>query len=171
MRVNVIEKEVMDPLGESAAEKIELADMPKKINEISYFDNTKPNADVILETIKENLNTSSINARKPAGGPATEEQMKGALKGDVVILALGDCGSCTTWLILDALRLEMEGKPTISVCSHKFTDYAKSIAEAHGAEDLRIIEIQHPIAGLNEIKVTEKTLKIIPDIKKLLNVT
>ncbi len=170
MRVNVVEKEVMDPLAETAANKIELSSTPEKINKITYFDNTKPNADVILNKIKENLNIDSIDAQKPAGDGATEEQMKEAQKGDVVILALGDCGSCTTWVILDAVRLEKEGKPTICICTHKFADYAKSLAKAQGAEDLRIIEMEHPIAGLKENDVKAKTEKIIPEIKKLLKI-
>ncbi|MGF7117554.1 UGSC family (seleno)protein [Methanobacterium oryzae] len=170
MRVNVIEKEVIDPLAETAAEKIKLSYIPKKINKITYFDNTKPNADVILSTIKENIDIDSIDAEKPAGDGATDEQMKEAKKGDVIILALGDCGSCTTWIILDAIKLEKEGKPTICICTHKFTDYAYSLAKAQGAEDLRIVEIEHPIAGLKAEEVKVKTLKIIPEIKKLLNI-
>jgi len=170
MRVNVIEKEVMDPLGESEAQKIQLSIIPKKINKITYFDNTKPNADIILDTIKENLNVDSIDAQKPAGDMATKEQIKKAKKGDVVILALGDCGSCTTWVILDAIRLEKDEKPVICICTHKFTDYAGTLAKAQGAEDLRIIEIEHPIAGLKEDEVKVKTEKIIPEIKKILKI-
>jgi hypothetical protein len=170
MRVNVIEKEVMDPLAETAAEKIKLSNIPKKINKITYFDNTKPNADVILNTINKKLNIEHIKAIKPAGAPATEEQMREARKGDVIILALGDCGSCTTWVILDAIRLEKEGKPTICICTHKFIDYAYSLAKAQGVEGLRIVEIEHPIAGLKDEEVKVKTLKIIPEIKKIINI-
>lgn len=170
MRVKVIEKEVMDPQAETAANKIEISPIPKKISKITYFDNTKPNADVILNTIHGELNIEYIEAMKPAGAPATGEQMNEAKKGDLVILALGDCGSCTTWVILDAIRLEKEGIPTLCVCTHKFTDYARSLAKAHGAEDLRIIEIQHPIAGLEEGEVKAKTEKITLEIKKLLKI-
>ncbi|MGZ7066673.1 MAG: UGSC family (seleno)protein [Methanobacterium sp.] len=169
MRINVVEKEVMDPLAETTLEKLKLSSIPKKISKIAYFNNTKPNSDVILNTIKENLNIDSVESIKPAGAPATEEQIKKAKKGDVVILALGDCGSCTTWVILDAIRLEKEGKPTICICTHKFIDYAHSLSRAQGAEDLRIIEIEHPIAGLEENEVKVKTDKIIPMVKKLLN--
>lgn len=170
MRVNVIEKEIMDPLAETATEKIGLSYIPKKINKITYFDNTKPNADIILNTIQENLSINYINAIKPAGAPAKDVQMKEARKGDVIILALGDCGSCTTWVILDAIRLEKEGKPTICICTNKFTDYAHSLAKAQGAEYLRIVEIEHPIAGLKDEEVEIKTEKIIPEIRKLLNI-
>ena len=170
MRVKVTEKEVMDPLAETATEKTEISPIPGKIGKITYFDNTKPNADVILEKIQENLNIKYIKAIKPAGAPAADEQMNEAKKGDLVILALGDCGSCTTWVILDAIRLEKEGIPTICICTHKFTDYAYSLAKAQGAEDLRIVEIEHPIAGLEEDAVKAKTEKIIPEIKKLLKI-
>ena len=170
MRVKVIEKEVMDPLGESAANKIELAKLPQKINKISFFDNTKPNANIILDTIDLNLNIDSIKVEKPAGAAATEEQLKQAADADISIIAVGDCGSCSTWVILDAIRLEKVGTPTISICSDKFTEYAKSLAKSYGAEDLKIVEIQHPISGQKEEEIKEKTRKIIPEIKKLLNI-
>ena len=170
MRVKVTEKEVLDPLAETAAEKIEISQIPGKIDRITYFDNTKPNADVILDTIQENIKINHIKAIKPAGAPAADEQMNEAKKGDVVLLALGDCGSCATWVILDAIRLEKEGKPTICICTHKFTDYAYSLAKAQGTEELRIVEIEHPIAGLEENAVKVKTEKIIPEIKKLLKI-
>ncbi len=168
MRVKITEKEVMSPLGESATDKIKIMPVPKKINEISYFDNTKPNADVILATIAENLNIDSVNVEKPAGAPATDEQLKKAAIADLSIIAVGDCGSCSTWVILDAIRLEKEGVPTISICSDNFMDYAKSLAKSYGADDLRIVQIKHPISGQKEDSVRAKTLEIIPRIKKLI---
>ena len=153
MKVKITEKEVMDPLGESAANKIELTRVPEKISKISFFDNTKPNADIILNTIALNLNINSIKVEKPAGAAATEEQLKKAANVDLSIIAVGDCGSCSTWVILDAIRLEKEGTPTISICSDKFTEYAKSLAKSYGADDLKIVEITHPISGQKEEEI------------------
>jgi hypothetical protein len=171
MKVNVVEREVMDPLAEYGGEKIILNDIPPNIHKISLFDNTKPHADVILQTIGSQLEgIKIIKSEKPAGAAASTSQLKKAAKGDVSILALGDCGSCTTWVILDAIRLEKEGVPTISICSHKFAPFARKLAQAHGAEDLRIIEVPHPIAGRSKEEVEEKTLKIIPEIKKILKI-
>ncbi len=170
MRVNVIEKEVMSPLGESAADKVKIASIPKQINKISYFDNTKPNADIILATIAENLNIDNITVEKPAGAPATDEQLKKAAGADLSIIAVGDCGSCSTWVILDAIRLEKEGTPTISICSDKFMDYAKSLAKSYGADDLRIVKIIHPISGQKKGDIKAKTIEIMPQIKNYLNI-
>ncbi|MCK9151994.1 UGSC family (seleno)protein [Methanobacterium alcaliphilum] len=169
MKVNIVEREVMDPLAEPEGMKLILNNIPSQIRAISLFDNTKPGADVILETIASKLNNLKIiNSEKPAGAPASKYQLKKATEGDVSILALGDCGSCTTWVILDAIRLEKKGIPTISICSDKFSSFARNLAQAHGAKDLRIIEISHPLSGKKAEEVEEKTFKIIPELKKIL---
>lgn len=173
MKVKIIEKEVLSPLAEEKVVKIEINPIPNIINKISLFDNTKPNADLILETIQKNIKKNSdfisfIRVKKPAGAPATPQQIKKAAKADVSILALGDCGSCTTWVILDAVRLEKEGTPTICICSHQFTSFAHELAKSHGLEKLRIIEIEHPIAGQSKPIVEDKTVRILPEIKNLL---
>ncbi|MDP1553724.1 MAG: UGSC family (seleno)protein [Methanobacteriaceae archaeon] len=172
MKVNVTEREVMDPLADFGGEKIDLNEIPPEISKISLFDNTKPNADTILETIGSELKgIDIIHSEKPAGCGATDDQLKKAAQGNVSILALGDCGSCTTWVILDAIRLEKEGVATISICSHKFASFARNLAQAHGAEGLRILEVIHPIAGRKMDEVVEKAIKIVPNINKILNIS
>ncbi|MGB9977897.1 UGSC family (seleno)protein [Methanobacterium sp.] len=170
MRVKVIEKEVMNPLGETAADKIEVMPVPEEINKISYFDNTKPNADVILASIAESLNMTGKKVEKPAGAGATDEQLNDAADADLSIIAVGDCGSCSTWVILDAIRLEKKGTPTISICSDNFMDYARSLAKSYGADDLRIVEIKHPISGQKEEDVRKKARETTREIKKILNI-
>jgi len=175
MKVNVTERDVMNPLADFGGEKIDLNEIPSAIHKISLFDNTKPNADVILGTIESQLKRmlkgiEIIHTEKPAGAGATAAQLQKAAQGEVSILALGDCGSCTTWVILDAIRLEKKGVATISICSHKFASFARNLAQAHGAEGLRILEIEHPIAGRERGEVEEKALKIIPEINKILGI-
>ena len=96
MKVKIIEREVLNPLADTEALEVEINPIPEKIDSISFVDNTKPNADVLLDTIRENLKFKNpINVRKPAGAPGTDEQMK-QVRADLSILTLGDCGSCTT---------------------------------------------------------------------------
>lgn len=171
MNVKIIEREVLNPLGETELEKVEMNPIPKDISRISLFDNTKPGADIILETVMESLGEIEFfDVKKPAGAPATQKQLKKATDAKLSILALGDCGSCTSWVILDAIRLEKQGVPTISICSNHFAPFARELAESYGAKDLRIVEIEHPIAGLSEENINAKTLKIIPEIKELLSI-
>jgi len=170
MRVNIVDYEVLNPLAEIEKSEIKKASIPEKIKRIVLLDNTKPNADQILDTIRKNLDHIDFyNVKKPAGAPATSNQIKQASKSDITILAVGDCGSCTTWVILDAIRLEKEGTSTISICSDSFTAFAHDLAKAHGIDDLKIVEIEHPIAGQSQKDVENKALKIIPEILTILN--
>ncbi len=110
MKVKIVEKDVLNPLAENEAIRLEVNPIPENINKISLFDNTKPNANLILNIIAESLDNINFHrVTKPAGAPARPQQLKNAAQADLSILALGDCGSCTTWVILDAIRLEKEG--------------------------------------------------------------
>ncbi|MGO9387277.1 MAG: UGSC family (seleno)protein [Methanobacterium sp.] len=169
MKVKIVEKEILNPLAENEAIQLEINPIPENMNKISLFDNTKPNANEILNIIAENLNDINfIRVKKPAGAPATPKQLENATQADLSILALGDCGSCTTWVILDAIRLEKMKIPTICICSNKFIAFAHELARSNGMENLRIVEINHPIAAQSREQVEIKVKKILPEIKALL---
>jgi hypothetical protein len=86
------------------------------------------------------------------------------------LLALGDCGSCSSWVILDAIRLEKMGTPTISICSDQFSGFAHELAKSHGAEHLQIISVEHPIAGLSNEEVRTKAMAILPSLRYILQI-
>lgn len=169
MKVKVVEKDVMDPVAETEDCEIELNMVNPNFTKLTLFDNTKPGADVILDYLGYNLEKPDIiRVKKPAGAPATQNQLEKAAMGEVVILGLGDCGSCSSWVILDAIRLEKLGVPTISICSTSFSDFSRELAKAHGAEKLSIVEVKHPIAGTSVSEIQEKTSLILPLIRELL---
>lgn len=170
MNIKIIERDVLNPLADTDSEEITLKSIPKKIESLALLDNTKPGADIVLDTIRDILGYNKVvEAQKPAGAPGTDEEIKLAAGADLCILALGDCGSCTTWLILDAIRLEKQGTPTISVCSDIFTPFARELAESYGASNLRIVEVEHPLAGQPKGSIVDKTRKAAVQIKAMLN--
>ena len=171
MRVKVIEKEVLNPLADIDSVKLDLNPIPYDFETVSLLDNTKPGADVILKFLSENLGKRKfINVKKPAGAPATNQQLKKACEGDIALLALGDCGSCSSWVVLDAIRLEKMGTPTISICSNSFSDFAHELAGSHGAQDLNILSVEHPIAGLSDGQIEEKIRKILSPLRYILQI-
>ena len=171
MRVKVVEKEVMDPLAEISIVKEDLTPIPHDFENVSLFNNTKPGAKTILTFLEENLGKRNfIHVNKPAGAPATHNQLENASKGEISILALGDCGSCSSWVIMDAIRLEKMDTPTISICSDKFSGFAQELAKSHGLEDLRILSIEHPLAGLSEDEIKIKTQKILSPLRYILKI-
>lgn len=169
MNVKVIEREVLNPLADTDAQEIALNPISRDIKSISLLDNTKPSADIVLDTIRESLGYNKVvEAKKPAGAPGTDEQIELAAAADLCILALGDCGSCTTWLILDAIRLEKQGTPTISVCSDIFAPFARELAISYGAGNFRVVEVEHPLAGQPRESIIKKTEKAATKVKSML---
>ncbi len=171
MNVKVIEKDLMNPLAEIDKVNLDLNQIPCEFEYVTLLDNTKPGADVILEYVEENLGNRKFTwVQKPAGAPATKKQIEIAAKSEIVIIALGDCGSCSSWVILDAIRLEKMGIPTISICSDKFTPFAQELAKSHGAKDLNILSVEHPIAGFSKEEIIKKILKIRPSLRYILQI-
>jgi hypothetical protein len=171
LRVKLTQREVLNPLGEVQDKKLDLNPLPYDFDKVSLVDNTKPGAEIILNTLEKELgNREFIRVKKPAGAPATPKQLEKAAYSELAILALGDCGSCTSWVIMDAIRLEKMGTPTISICSDHFAPFARELAESHGMGDLSILELKHPIAGLSHDEVEEKARIIIPNLLYLLQI-
>ncbi len=171
MKVKVVEKEVLDPLTEINKVKQDLNPIPYDFEVVSLVDNTKPGADVILAFLEENLGKKNfIKVKKPAGTPITTKQLEMAAKGEIAVLALGDCGSCSSWVIPDAIRLEKMGTPTISICSDRFSAFAHELAKSHGTEDLQILSMEHPLAGLSTEEVKAKTIAILPSLRYILQI-
>ncbi len=171
MRVKLTEKDVLNPLGKVEGKNLTLNPLPYDFDNVSLVDNTKPGAHTILKVLSESLgNRELMWVNKPAGAPATDQQIKKAASTDLAILALGDCGSCTSWVVLDAILLEERGIPTISLCSDHFAPFARELAQSHGLADLRILEVEHPIAGLSRDEVEEKAREIVPSFLYLLQI-
>jgi hypothetical protein len=152
VEIRLIREEVLNPLATSSVKTVEPAERLGDLKEktIALIDNTKPNADVILDVVREVLAEEGVKGfpyhKKPAAAvPPPEGIERCTREADAAVMALADCGSCTSWLVMDAIALEKEGIPTASVCSNYFSDLASSIGAAHGASHLPLIEIEHPV--------------------------
>lgn len=77
MKVKLTEREVLNPLGEVQDNKLDLNPLPYDFDKVSLVDNTKPGANIILKVLSKSLgNREFLCVKKPAGAPATEEQIK-----------------------------------------------------------------------------------------------
>lgn len=70
-----------------------------------------------------------------------------AAKVDVVVNGEGLCGSCTAASILDAIKLEALGKPTITIVQDRFEPSARFHAKNLGLPDLFLYVEAAPAAG------------------------
>lgn len=66
---------------------------------------------------------------------------------DVVVIAWGHCGSCTSGVTRDAIAFESRGVPTVTLICDVFWDYSQWLGEAMGLAGIPRVQIPFPLSG------------------------
>lgn len=165
------DEEILNPFADEVEAKgTVLADRLSTVDNarIGLFSNTKKNADHFLQEVGERLEANydvdvSDIVYKDVATSAADEAVHEDLRGyDAVLIAYGDCGSCSSWTMYDAFQLEEESVPTVVFCTEEFTTLCQYEAENQGVPGLPIVEIEHPIADLSPEDVA--TERVTDDI-------
>jgi hypothetical protein len=90
---------------------------------------------------------------------------------DLLISGLGNCGSCTSWTIRDALSGLTQGMPTAAVATEHFLPLAKILAEDLFHPALRILMLPYPLNSRPEEEVREIARNSFPALLELLGAT
>ncbi len=81
-----------------------------------------------------------------AEGDAHEKAFAAFLEGiDVAIVGLGNCGSCTSWTIKDAIAALEAGRPTIAITTEHFEKLGRTLAAQYGRPALRVHVLPYPL--------------------------
>jgi len=76
-------------------------------------------------------------------------------ESDMAIVGLGNCGSCTSWTIADALTAAAAGIPTIAVATAHFEGLANNLAKRGGRSGLRLHILPYPLDILPKEQVND----------------
>lgn len=100
-----------------------------------------------------------------AGQPIVDEmQISIARDADIVISAIGDCGSCSAATVADGILLERRGVPTACILTTPFAVTGRAIARAHGFAGYRFVEAPHPVASLDSDGLRDRARSILADV-------
>lgn len=130
---------------------------------VALVDNGKWNAGRLLEAVRERL----VARYGMAAGPVCakqhynrdlDEAQRADLSGggDVALAAIGDCGSCTSYTVRDALVLEGLGVPAVAIVTEPFVPLAESLAASLGTPRARIVPIPHPLYGIPDAELESR---------------
>lgn len=120
---------------------------------VGLLHNGKPGGEHILAGIRERIGSEHpgvefdfrFKAHASAGAPFLDE-----LVGywDAAVIAVGDCGSCSSWAVRDGVELEKRGIPSVVFVSDPFGTMSRLFAEQLDMPNLAIIAVPHPLAHL-----------------------
>lgn len=123
---------------------------------IGVLSNGKPNADHVIDAVLDRLARAGTIGRiervtkADPSLPATAAELDVLVsRADVVLAAVGDCGSCSSCLVSDTVELERRGAPTAVLLTGPFVPVAGALASLRGYPPLRVVPIPHPVADLD----------------------
>jgi hypothetical protein len=171
---------LLDPTGmEAGAADTTLSPRPVTLRglTIGLLDNTKPNSTMLLETIAAQLREhhgageARLYTKDYFGTPVKQplfEQIAGEC--DVVITAVGDCGSCSAATVADGIMFERAGVPTVSITSDAFLMSGQAMASVQGFPGFDFYAVKHPMASLTADEVRERAMTAMPEVLRILGV-
>ncbi len=168
--------DILDPTGQTAARIGATARAPRRPDltgvRLGLLENTKHNAALLLDELatllqaEHGASTEVLRRTKTAFAlPLPEESLAELVREcDVVLVGVGDCGSCSASAVADGIALERAGVPAAVICSDAFTRTASGMAEVQGAPDYHYLTTAHPVAILDPDAVSERARQLLPEV-------
>jgi hypothetical protein len=90
-----------------------------------------------------------------------------ARENDIVLTAIGDCGSCCSCCIRDAVALEKLGVPSAAIVTTEFVRETQLTRRALGMPDLEPVVIDHPVSSITQDEIDMRVRQIREGAEKI----
>ncbi len=157
---------IFDPRGEVAVDSRPLANRKNTLEglRLGILDNSKWNANKLLrgsaEALSAEIGFATVNYYVKTHGFSSDapaeliDQI--ANENDIVLTAIGDCGSCCSCCIRDSVALEDRGIPSAPIITTEFVNETRLTRVAIGMPELRPVVIDHPVSSITDDEVRQR---------------
>ncbi len=162
--------EIFDPRGVVDLESRPLATRKTSLAglRLGILDNSKWNANKLLRgaaaALSSEIAFAAVNYYVKTHGFSTDAPAEMiaqiAAENDLVLTAIGDCGSCCSCCIRDAIALEDLGLPTAAIITTEFVNETRLTRAAVGMPGLCPVVIDHPVSSITDEEVAARVAVI-----------
>lgn len=169
MNVQNLKPQVYDPRGVIRSVAIPTAGRIGKLGglRLGVLDNSKWNANKLLrgaiEALGKEIDFSEVHyyVKHSFSKDAAPELIEKIIEeNDIVLTAIGDCGSCTSGCLRDAIALEQRGVPTAVIVTTEFVKETVLTRQALGMIELEPVIISHPVSSITMEEVAQRVAQI-----------
>jgi hypothetical protein len=169
MKTAVGKNIIYDPRGAIKFENIPTSKRQKSLNglRLGVLDNSKWNANKILRgaitALSEDIKFSEVNyyvKHSFSKDAAPDLIEKIAAECDIVLTAIGDCGSCCSACIRDSIALEKLGIPSAAIITTEFVRETELTRQAVGMKTLEPVVIAHPVSSITDEEVLQRVAQV-----------
>jgi hypothetical protein len=160
---------VFDPRGVGDENATPVAPRKSKLDglRLGILDNSKWNANKLLRgaslALRESVKFAAVNyyVKHSFSKDAASELIEQiARENDIVLTAIGDCGSCCSCCIRDAVALEALGLPSAAVITTEFVNETELTKQAIGMPALQPVVIDHPVSSITSAEIEDRVALI-----------
>jgi hypothetical protein len=161
--------EVFDPRGALRFENLPMSERKQNLSKLrlGILDNSKWNANKLLRgaaaALGEDIDFAAVNyyVKHSFSKDATPELIAQiAAENDVVLTAIGDCGSCCSACVRDSIALEKLGVPSAVIITTEFVRETELTRQALGMKTLEPVVIAHPVSSITSEEVAQRVAQI-----------
>lgn len=141
---------------------------------LGILDNSKWNANKLLRgaatALGADIDFAKVNYYVKASfskDAAPELIAKIAAENDVVLTAIGDCGSCCSACVRDSIALEKLGVPSAVIITTEFARETELTRQALGMKALEPVVIAHPVSSITAEEVAQRVEQIRTQAKEV----
>jgi hypothetical protein len=134
---------------------------------LGILDNSKWNANKLLRgaavALKEDIDFAAVNyyvKHSFSKDAAPDLIEKIAAENDIVLTAIGDCGSCCSACIRDSIALEKLGIPSAPIITTEFVRETELTRQAVGMKALEPVIVSHPVSSITAEEVAVRVAQI-----------
>ena len=160
---------VFDPRGRVEANDTPIAPRPATLDglRLGILDNSKWNANKLLRgaqaLLAQDIRFAAVNyyvKHSFSKDAAPELIARIAAECDLVLTAIGDCGSCCSCCVRDSIALERLGVPAACIITTEFERETELTRAAIGMTGLRPVVIDHPVSSITAEEVAARVAVI-----------
>jgi hypothetical protein len=160
---------VFDPRGRVESGDTPIAPRPPALDglRLGVLDNSKWNANKLLRAaaaaLEGQARFAAVNyyvkhSFSKDAAPELVERI--ARENDLVLTAIGDCGSCCSCCVRDSVALERLGVPAACIVTTEFVRETELTRAALGMEGLVPVVIEHPVSSITAAEVARRVAQI-----------
>jgi hypothetical protein len=160
---------VFDPRGRVESADTPIAPRPGALDglRLGILDNSKWNANKLLRgaqaALERHIRFAAANyyvKHSFSKDAASELIARIAAECDIVLTAIGDCGSCCSCCVRDSIALERLGVATACIITTEFERETALTRAALGMHGLRPVVIDHPVSSITAEEVAARVAQI-----------
>jgi hypothetical protein len=143
---------IIDPAGPATAAVIPVAPGLATLagRRVAVLDIAKIRSDAFVDQVEAGLreHESSLEIERSVAPPSRrlpdDEVANLAGHCDGAVLAVADCGTCSSWTLFDAIELHRHGCRAVLVISEELRPTIDALAGRLGMDDLPLVEVPLP---------------------------